>query len=54
MAAVSFREDTEPFAQAGLVAALHFDLQNAAERVYLTLSTDPYRYGARANVSLPE
>jgi len=38
----------------GLGRATHFDLQNAAERVYLTLSTDPYRYGARANVSLPE
>jgi len=38
----------------GLGRALHSDLQNAAERVYLTLSTDPYRYGARANVSLPE
>src|SRR6266581_3451806 len=38
----------------GLGRALHFDLHNAAERVYLTLSTDPYRYGARANVSLPE
>jgi len=34
--------------------AIHFDLQNAAERVYLTLSANPYRYGARANVSLPE
>jgi len=38
----------------GLGRAIHFDLQNAAERVYLTLSTNPYRYGARANVSLPE
>jgi hypothetical protein len=38
----------------GLGRALHFDLQNSAERVYLTLSRDPYRYGARANVSLPE
>jgi len=38
----------------GLGRALHFDLQNAAERIYLTLSTNPYRYGARANVSLPE
>src|SRR5438045_6517028 len=38
----------------GLGRALHFDLQNAAERVYLTLSTNSYRYGARANVSLPE
>jgi hypothetical protein len=38
----------------GLGRAIHFDLQNAAERIYLTLSTDPYRYGARGNVSLPE
>ena len=38
----------------GLGRALHFDLQNSAERVYLTLSTNPYHYGARANVSLPE
>ena len=38
----------------GLGRATHFDLQNAAERVYLTLSTNPYRYGARANVSLAE
>jgi hypothetical protein len=38
----------------GLGRAIHFDLQNAAERVYLTLSANPYRYGARANVSLPE
>jgi hypothetical protein len=38
----------------GLGRALHFDLQNSAERIYLTLSTNPYRYGARSNVSLPE
>lgn len=38
----------------GLGRATHFDLQNAAERVYLTLSANPYRYGERANVSLPE
>lgn len=38
----------------GLGRAIHFDLQNAAERIYLTLSANPYRYGARANVSLPE
>src|SRR5712692_9543773 len=38
----------------GLGRATHFDLQNAAERIYLTLSTNPYRYGERANVSLPE
>lgn len=37
----------------GLGRALHFDLQNAAERIYMTLSTNPYRYGARSNVSLP-
>src|SRR5229473_2463173 len=30
------------------------DLVNAAERIYLTLSANPYRYGERGNVSLPE
>jgi Domain of unknown function (DUF4410) len=38
----------------GLGRATHFDLQNAAERIYLTLSANPYRYGERANLSLPE
>jgi Domain of unknown function (DUF4410) len=38
----------------GLGRATHFDLQNAAERIYLTLSTNPYRYGNRSDVSLPE
>lgn len=38
----------------GLGRATHFDLQNAAERVYLTLSANPYRYGERASVALPE
>jgi hypothetical protein len=38
----------------GLGRATHFDLNNAAERIYLTLSTNPYHYGDRANVSLPE
>lgn len=38
----------------GLGRATHFDLQNAAERIYLTLSANPYRYGERPNVSLPE
>ena len=38
----------------GLGRATHFDLVNAAERVYLTLSANPYRYGERGNVSLPE
>jgi hypothetical protein len=36
----------------GLGRATPFDLRNAAERIYLTLSADPFRYGARANVSL--
>jgi uncharacterized protein DUF4410 len=38
----------------GLGRATHFDLENAAERIYLTLSTNPYHYGERASVSLPE
>ena len=38
----------------GLGRATHFDLVNAAERIYLTLSANPYRYGGRANVSLAE
>lgn len=38
----------------GLGRATHFDLQNAAERIYLTLSANPYRYGERPSVSLPE
>jgi hypothetical protein len=29
-----------------------FDLQNAAERIYLALSADAWRYGARSDVSL--
>jgi hypothetical protein len=38
----------------GLGRATHFDLQNAAERIYLTLSANPYHYGDRPSVSLPE
>jgi Domain of unknown function (DUF4410) len=38
----------------GLGRATHFDLQNAAERIYLTLSANPYRYGSRSSVSVPE
>jgi hypothetical protein len=38
----------------GLGRATHFDLQNAAERIYLTLSANPFRYGERSSVSLPE
>jgi hypothetical protein len=36
----------------GLGIATHFDLRNAAERVYLTLSEDPFRYGARGDLTL--
>jgi hypothetical protein len=36
----------------GLGRATHLDLKNAAERIYLTLSEDPFRYGARADVTL--
>jgi hypothetical protein len=38
----------------GLGKATHFDMNNAAERIYLTLSTNPFRYGERANVALGE
>lgn len=37
---------------AGLGRATPFDLQNAAERIYLVLSPDAFRYGARSDVSL--
>ena len=36
----------------GLGKATPFDLRNAAERVYLVLSVDPFRFGARSSVSL--
>ncbi len=36
----------------GLGRATPFDLRNAAERIYLTLSADPFRYGARTSVTL--
>jgi hypothetical protein len=36
----------------GLGRATHFDLRNAAERVYITLSTNPYRYAARSDATL--
>jgi hypothetical protein len=38
----------------GLGRATHFDLVNAAERIYITLSANPYRYGERGNIVLPE
>jgi hypothetical protein len=36
----------------GLGRATPFDLQNAAERIYLTLSEDPFRYGTRSDITL--
>jgi len=36
----------------GLGKASHFDLRNAAERIYLTLSTNPNRYGAHSSLAL--
>jgi hypothetical protein len=36
----------------GLGKATPFDLVNAAERIYLVLSPNAFRYGARANVAL--
>src|SRR5438128_799617 len=36
----------------GLGKATHFDLRNAAERIYLTLSTNPHHYAERAQISL--
>jgi hypothetical protein len=33
----------------GMGRASHFDLRNAAERIYITLSTNPYRYAARSS-----
>ena len=36
----------------GLGKATPFDLQNAAERIYLALSADAFRFGTRSEVSL--
>ena len=36
----------------GLGYARSFDLVNAAERIYLVLSPNPFRYGTRANIAL--
>ena len=38
----------------GLGKATHFDLRNAAERVYWTLSTNPSRYAARSSPALQQ
>ena len=46
------RADPERSVRADSEIATHFDLRNAAERIYLTLSEDPFRYGARAGVAL--
>ena len=39
---------------AGHGRALHFDLTNAAERIYLVLTPNPYRYGTRSSLALHE
>jgi len=36
----------------GLGKATHFDLRNAAERVYLVLSANPHHYAERAQIAL--
>jgi hypothetical protein len=36
----------------GLGKAIHFDLRNAAERIYITLSTNPYRFAAHSDAAL--
>ena len=39
---------------AGHGRPLHFDLQNAAERIYLVLEPNPFRYGKRSDLVLGE
>ena len=36
----------------GLGKPTHFDLRNAAERIYLTLSTNPHHYAERSSIAL--
>lgn len=38
----------------GMGRASHFDMRNAAERIYITLSANPYRYAAHADHLLDE
>ena len=38
----------------GMGRASHFDLRNAAERIYITLSANPYRFAAHADHLLDE
>jgi hypothetical protein len=40
--------------RSNLGRATHFDMVNAAERIYITLSANPYRYDESGNISLPE
>ena len=37
---------------AGLGKAIHFDLRNAAQRMYIALSTNPYRFGEASDAVL--
>ena len=39
---------------AGHGRPLHFDLENAAERIYLLLEPNPFRYGKRSGLALEE
>ena len=39
---------------AGHGRAVHFDLENAAERIYLVLETNPFKYGKRTHLALEE
>jgi hypothetical protein len=39
---------------AGHGRASHFDLENAAERIYLVLEPNPFRYGKRTSLALHE
>lgn len=39
---------------AGHGRASHFDLENAAERIYLVLEPNPFRYGKRTGLALQE
>ena len=36
----------------GLGKASHFDMRNAAQRIYVTLSTNPYRFAQRSDATL--
>jgi hypothetical protein len=38
----------------GMGRATHFDLRNAAERIYIALSANPYHFGQHSGTVLPE